>query len=101
MNTVLMLLTLLLLVAGLYMQLFRLVKINSFDKNVQAVSADNRVLKARVENLKSELDLELRPEVVAQRAGFELGMIEPDESSSMTVTKASGQAGRNIVANVP
>ena len=100
-NAVLMLLTLACLLAGLYMQLFRLLEIHSFDKNVRAVEADNRVLRARVENLKNELSMETRPEIVLQRADYELGMIVPDGSESMTVVKIKSQTGRNVVANVP
>lgn len=69
--------TVILVVVGLLLQAGRMVGITSSNKNIRAMKAEMRVMEAHVENLESELMLELRTVVVRQRAKERLGMINP------------------------
>ena len=69
--------TVILVVVGLLLQAGKMVGITSSNKNIRAMKAEMRVMEAHVENLESELMLELRTIVVRQRAKERLGMINP------------------------
>ena len=69
--------TVILVVVGLLLQAGKMVGIASSNKNIRAMKAEMRVMEAHVENLESELMLELRTIVVRQRAKERLGMINP------------------------
>lgn len=69
--------TVILVVVGLLLQAGNMVGITSSNKNIRAMKAEMRVMEAHVENLESELMLELRTIVVRQRAKEWLGMINP------------------------
>ena len=69
--------TVILVVVGLLLQAGNMVGITSSNKNIRAMKAEMRVMEAHVENLESELMLELRTIVVRQRAKERLGMINP------------------------
>ena len=53
--------TVILVVVGLLLQAGKMVGITSSNKNIRAMKAEMRVMEAHVENLESELMLELRP----------------------------------------
>lgn len=69
--------TVILVVVGLLLQAGKMVGITSSNRNIRAMKAEMRVMEAHVENLESELMLELRTIVVRQRAKERLGMINP------------------------
>ena len=69
--------TVILVVVGLLLQAGKMVGITSSNKNIRAMKAEMRVMEAHVENLESELMLELRTIVVRQRAKERLGHDQP------------------------
>ncbi len=71
------LLTLTLVVFGLFAQVLSLVEIYAASSNIRSLKAENEILSSRVENLASEYELETRSDTVSRRASEMLGMVEP------------------------
>lgn len=73
--------TLALVVLGLFVQVFSLVEIYATNMNIRSLKAENVILSSRVENLASEYLLETQTDTVRTRASEMLGMKRPSSEN--------------------
>ncbi len=92
--------TVILVLFGLLLHVGKMVEIASANKNIRAMKAEMRVMEAHVENLESELMLELRTIVVRQRAKERLGMINPPytERLQLDTRDSHGSEGTRVAS---
>lgn len=85
--------TVVLVVLGVLLHVGKMVEITSTNKSIRAMKAEMRVMEAHVENLESELMLELRTVVVRQRAKERLGMINPSHTELLHLETRDSRGG--------
>ncbi len=85
--------TVVLVVLGVLLHVGKMVEIASTNKSIRAMKAEMRVMEAHVENLESELMLELRTVVVRQRAKERLGMINPSHTELLHLETRDSRGG--------
>lgn len=84
-------------VIGLLLNAGKLLEIASATKNIRAMKSEMRVMEAHVENLESELMLELRSIVVRQRAKERLGMINPPYTELLRLDTRDTHGGEGTI----
>ena len=80
-----MLVTVTLVITGLVAQVTLISRLASADRQVKAAQSSIQMLEARVDNMRMELQMESRKDIITARAKMALGMYMPAEALPLEV----------------
>lgn len=93
-----MLITLVVVCLGVMLISVKLAQLTTLNRRIQLTQSANRAVEARVDNLRSEMLLETRSDIVRQKAMAQLSMVMPPESEARAIllTRAKDSPPRQV-----